>query len=158
MKVKEEAEKASLKLNSQKIKIMTSCRITAWQIDWGKNGNSDRLYFLRLQNHCECTHEIKRCLLLGRKAMTSPDNTVKSRNINLLTKVHIVKVMVFPVAMYRYESWTIKKTECQRIDAFQLWCWRRLLRVPWPAKRSNHSILEINPEYSLEVLIPKLKL
>ena len=106
-----------------------------------------------------CSHEIKRCLLLGRKAMTNLDSALISRDITLLTKVCIVKAMVFPVVMYGCESWTIKKTECQRIDAFELWCWRRLLRVPWTARRSNQSILkEINPEYSLERLILKLKL
>ena len=106
-----------------------------------------------------CSHEIKRCLLLGRKAMTNLDSALISRDITLLTKVCIVKAMVFPVVMYGCESWTIKKTECQRIDAFELWCWRRLLRVPWTARRSNQSILkEINPEYFLEGLILKLKL
>ena len=107
----------------------------------------------------DCSHEIKRCLVLGRKVMTNPDSILKSRDITLLTKVHIVKAMVFPVVMYGYESWTIKKAECQRIDAFELWCWRRLLSVPWTARRSNQSILkEISPEYSLEGLMLKLKL
>ena len=107
----------------------------------------------------DCSHEIKRCLLLGRKAMTNLNSTLTSRDITLLTKVCIVKAMVFPVVMYGWDSWTIKKTECQRIDAFELWCWRRFLRVPWTARRSNQSILkEINPEYSLEGLILKLKL
>ena len=107
----------------------------------------------------DCSHETKRCLLLGRKAMTNIDSILKSRNITLLTKVHLVKVMVFPVVMYGCESWTIKKAECQRIDAFELWCWRRLLRVPWTARRSNQSILkEISPECSLEGLMLKLKL
>ena len=107
----------------------------------------------------DCTHEIKRCLLLGRKAMTNLDNILKSRDITLLTKVHIIKAMVFPVVMYGCESWTIKKAECQRIVAFELWCWRRLLRIPWTARRSNQSILkEINPEYSLKGLLLKLKL
>ena len=107
----------------------------------------------------DCSHEIKRCLLLGRKAITNLDSILKSRDITLSTKVHLVKVMVFPVVMYRYESWTIKKAERQRIDAFKVWCWRRLLRVPWTARRSNQSILkEISPEYSLEGLMLKLKL
>ena len=107
----------------------------------------------------DCSHEIKRCLLLGRKAMTNLDSILKSRDITWPTKVHLVKVMVFPVVMYGCESWTIKKAECHRIDAFELWCWRRLLRVPWTARRSNQSILkEISPEYSLEGLMLKLKL
>ena len=107
----------------------------------------------------DCSHEIKRCLLLGRRAMTNLDSILKGGDINLLTKVHLVKAMVFPVVMYRCESWTIKKAEHQRIDAFELWCWRRLLRVPWTASRSNQSILkEISPEYSLEGLMLKLKL
>ena len=107
----------------------------------------------------DCSHEIKRCLLLGRKAMTNLDSILKSRNITLPTKVHLVKAMVFPVVTYRRESWTIKKAEYRRIDAFELWCWRRLLRVPWTARRSNQSILkEISPEYSLEGLMLKLKL
>ena len=107
----------------------------------------------------DCSHETKRCLLLGRKAMTNLDSILKSRDITLPTKVHIVKAMVFPVVMYGFESWTIKKTEHQRIDAFELWCWRRLLRVPWTARRSNQSILkEISPEYSLGGLMLKLKL
>ena len=107
----------------------------------------------------DCSHEIKRCLLLGRKAMTNLDRILKSRDITLPTKVHLVKTMVFPVVMYGCESWTIKKAECQRIDAFELWCWKRLLRVPWTARRSNQSILkEISPEYSLEGLMLKLKL
>ena len=128
---------------------------------WGNNGNSDRLYFGGLLNHCrsDCTHEIKRCLLLGRKAMTNLDSILKSRDITLLAKVHLVKAMVFPVVTYGCESWTMKKAEHQRIDAFELWCWRRLLRVPCTVMRSNQSILkEINPEYSLEGLMLKLKL
>ena len=121
---------------------------------------SERLYFLGLQNHCkgDCSHEIKRCLLLGRKAMTNLDSVLKSRDITLSTKVCIVEAMIFPVVMYRYESWTIKKAECKRIDAFELWCWRRLLRVPWTARRSNQSTLkEISPEYLLEGLMLKLQ-
>ena len=124
---------------------------------WGNNGNSDRLYFLGLQNHC--SHEIKRSLLLGRKATTKLNSILKSRDITLSTKIHIVEAMVFPVVMYGCESWTIKKAECQRIDAFELQCWRRLLRVPWTARRSNQSTLkEISPECSLEGLMLKLKL
>ena len=108
---------------------------------------------------CDCSHEIKRHFLLGRKAMTNLGSILKSRNITLLTKVHLFKAMVFPVVMYRCESWTIKKAECQRIDAFELWCWRRLLRAPWNARRFNQSILkEISSEYSLERLVLKLKL
>ena len=128
---------------------------------WGKNGNSDRLYFLGLQNHCRwwLQPEVKRCLLLGRKAMTNLDSLLKSRDITLPTKVHLVKAVVFPVVMYGCESWLIKKAECQRIDAFELWCWRRLWRIPWTARRSNQSILkEISPGCSLEGLMLKLKL
>ena len=127
----------------------------------GNDGNSDRLYFWgysKITAGGDCSHEIKRHLLLRRKAMTNLDSILKSRDIALLTKVHLVKVMVFPVVMYGCESWTIKKAERQRIDAFELWCWRRLLRVPWTARRSNQSILtEISPEYSLEELMLKLK-
>ena len=113
----------------------------------------------RITADSNCSHEIKRCLLLGRKAMTNLDSILKSSDITLPTKVHLVKAMVFPVVVYGCESWTIKKAECQRIDAFELWCWRRLLRVPWTGRRSNQSILkEINPEYSLEGLMLKLKL
>ena len=128
---------------------------------WGKSGNSDRLYFLgsKITADGDCSPEIKRCLLLGRKTMTHIDSLLKSRDITLLTKVHLVKAMVFPVVMYGCESWTIKKAECQRIHTFELWCWRRLLRVPWTARWSNQSILrEISPEYSLEGLMLKLKL
>ena len=128
---------------------------------WGNDGNSDRLYFggSKITADGDCSHEIKRHLLLGRKAMTNLDSTLKSRDVTLPTKVHLVKAMVFPLVMYGCESWTIKKAEHQRIDAFELWCWRRLLRVPWIARRSNQSILkEINPEYSLEGLMLKLKL
>ena len=128
---------------------------------WVKSENSDRFYFLGLQNHCGqwLCHEIKRCLLLGRKALRNVDSILKQRDITLLTKVHIIKAKICPVVMYRCESWTIKKAECQRIDAFELCCWRRLLRVPWTARRSNQWILkEINPEYSLEGLMLKLKL
>ena len=140
---------------------MASGPITSWQIDREKNGNSDRLYFLVLQNHWDgdYSHEIKRYLLLGRKAMTNLDSILKSRDITLPTKVHLVKAMVLPVVMYGCESWTIKKVECQRIDAFELWCWRRLLRVPWTARRSNQSMLkEISPGCSLKGMMLKLKL
>ena len=123
---------------------------------WGNSGNSGRLYFLGLQNHC--SHEIKR-LLLERKVTTNLDSILKSRDVTLPTKVHLVKAMVFPVVMYGCESWTIKKAEHRRIDAFELWCWRRLLSVPWTARRSNQSILkEISPGCSLEGLMLKLKL
>ena len=128
---------------------------------WGKNGNSDRLVFLGfiITMDGDYSHEIKRHLLLGRKVMTNLDSILKSRDITLPTKILIVKAMVFPVVMYGCESWTIKKAERRRINVFELWCWRRLLRVPWAARRSNHSILkEINPEYSLESLMLKLKL
>ena len=126
---------------------------------WGNNGNSDRLYFLGLQSHGDYSHEIKRCLHLGRKVMTNIDSILKSRDITLPTKVCLVKAMVFPVVMYGCESWTVKKAECQRIDAFELWCWRRLLRAPWTARRSNQSILkEICPGCSLEGMMLKLKL
>ena len=128
---------------------------------WEKSGNSDKFHFLFSKTTADgdCSHEIKRCLLLGRKAMTNLDSVLKSRDITLLTKVHLVKTMVFPVVIYGHESWTIKKAEDQRIDAFELLCWRRLLRVPWTARRSNQSILkEISPEYSLEGLMLKLKL
>ena len=131
---------------------------------WGNNGKSERFYFLggrgsKITADGDCSHEIKRCLLLGRKAMTNLDNKLKHRSITLPTKIHIVKAMVLPVVMYECESLTIKKAECRRIDAFELWCWRRHLRVPWTARRSNQSILkEINPEYSLERLMLKLKL
>ena len=124
---------------------------------WGNNGNSDRLYFWAPK--CDCSHEIKRCLLFGRKALTILDSILNSRDITLPTKVHLVKAMVFPVVMYGCEIWTIKKAGSQRTDAFELWCWRRLLRVPWTARRSNQSILkEINPEYSSEGLMLTLKL
>ena len=124
---------------------------------WRNNGNNDRLYFLGLQNHW--SHEINRCLLLGRKAMTNLDSILESRDITFLTKVCLVKAMVFPVVMCGCESWTIQKAECRRTDAFELWCWRRLSRVPWTARRSNQSILkETSPEYSLKGLMLKLKL
>ena len=158
-KVKEESEKVGLKLNIEKTKIMASGPITSWWID-GETMESKRLYFggSKITADGDCSHEIKRCLFLGRKAMTNLDNILKSRN-TLPTKVHLVKAMVFPVVRYGCKSWTIKKVELWRTDAFELWCWRRLLRVPWTARRSNQSILkEISPEYSLEGLMLKLKL
>ena len=161
MKVKEESEKSGLKLNIQKTEIMASGLITSWQIHVETMETVIDFIFLgsKITANSDCSHEIKRCLLLGRKAMTNLDSIFKSRDITLLTKVCLVKAMIFPVVMYGCESWTVKKTECQRIDAFELWCWRRLLRVPWTARRSNQSILkEISPEYSLEGLMLKLKL
>ena len=161
MKVKEEGEKAGLKLNIQKTKILASSPITSWQIDGETMETLTDFIFLgsKITADGDCSHEIKRHLLLGRKAMTKLDSMLKSRDINLLTKVRLVKAMVFPVVMYGCESWTTKKAECRRIDGFELWCWRRLLRVPWTARRSNPSILkEISPEYSLEGLMLKLKL
>ena len=159
MKVKEESEKFGLKLSIQKMKIMASHHFMANR--WGNSGNSVRLYFggSKISADGDCNHEIKRHLLLGRKAMTNLDSILKSRDIILPTKVHLVKATVFPVVMYGCECWTIKKVEHRRIDTFELWCWRRLLRVPWTSRRSNQSILkEISPEYSLEGLIVKLKL
>ena len=158
MKVKEESEKVSLKLNIQKTKIMAS--ITSWEIDGETVETVADFIFLgsKITADGDCSHEIKRCLLLGRKVMTNPDGILKSRDITLSTNVCLVKAMVFPVVMFGCESWTVKKAECRRIDAFELWCWRRLLRVPWTARRSNQSILkEISPEYSLERLMLKLK-
>ena len=160
MKVKEESEKAGLKLSIQKSKIMASGPIISWQIEGEKVEAMTDFIFLgsKIIADGDCSHEIKRCLLLGRKTMTNLDSVLKSRDITLLTKVYTVKAMVFPVVMYGCESWTIKKAGCQRIDAFELWCWKRLPRVPWTARRSNQSILkEINPEYLLEGLMPKLK-
>ena len=129
---------------------------------WGNSGNSEKLYFFlvsKITADGDCSHKNKRCLLLGRKAMTQLDSILKSRDITLPTKVHLVKAMVFPVVMYGCESWTIKKAECQRIEAFELWCWKRLLRVPWTSRRSNQAILrEISPEYSLEEMMLQLKL
>ena len=144
MKVKQESEKVGLKLNIQKTKIMASAPITSWQIDGETMETVSDFIFLgsKITADGDCSHEIKRHLLLGRKAMNNLDSILKSRDITLSTKVHLVKIMVFPVVMYGYESWTIKKAECRRIDAFKLWCWRRLLRVPWTARRSNQSILK----------------
>ena len=161
MKVKEESEKVGVKLNIQKTKIMASCPIISWKID-GETMETVRDCIVlgsKITADGDCSHEIKRCLLLGRKAMTRLDRILKSRDIILPTKVHLVKAMVFPVVMYGCESWTIKKAESQRIDAFELWCWRRLLRVPSTARRSDLSILkELSPKYSLKELILKLKL
>ena len=151
MKLKEESEKVCLKLNIQKTKIMASGPITFWEIDGETVETVSDFIFLgsKITADGDCSHEIKRCLLLGSKVMTNLDSILKSRDITLPTKVHLVKAMVFPVVMYGCENWTVKKAEHQRIDAFELWCWRRLLRVPWTAKRSNQSILkEISPEYS----------
>ena len=161
MKVKEESEKAGLKFNIQKTKIMASSPITSWQIDGETIETVRDFIFLgsKITADGDCSPEIKRCLLLGRKGMTNLDSILKSRDIALPTEVHLVKALFFPVVMYECESWTIKKAEQRRIDAFELWCWRRLLRIPWTARRSNQSILkEISPEYSLEGLMLKLKL
>ena len=144
MKVKEESEKAGLRLNIQKTKIMASGPITSWEID-GETVSEFIFWGSKIPADGDCSHEIKRRLLLGRKVMTNLDSIFKSRDITLLTKVHLVMAMVFPVVMYGCESWTVKKAEHRRIDAFELCCWRRLLRVPWTARRSNQSILkEIN--------------
>ena len=161
LKVKEESEKVGLKLNFQKTKIMASGPITSWQIDMETMETVSDFIFggSKITAAGDCSHEIKRCLFLGKKAMTNLDSILKSRDNTLPAKVCLVKAMVFPVVMYGCESWIIKKAKCQRIDAFELWCWRRLLRVPWTARRSNQSILkEISPEYSLEELVLKLKL
>ena len=136
LKVKEESEKVDLKLNIQKTKIMASCPITSWQID-GETVADFIFLVSKITADGDCSHEIKRHLLLGRKVITNLSSILKSSDITLSTKVHLVKAMIFPVVMYGYESWTIKKVEWQIIDAFELWCWRRLLRVPWTAKRSN---------------------
>ena len=161
MKVKEESEKVGLKLNIQKTKIMASSPVNSWEIDgetvetvtdfiWGGS---------KITADGDCSHEIKRSLVLRRKAMTNLECILKSRDMTLPTKVHLFNAMVFLVVMYRYESWTIKKAEHQRIDVFEMWCWRRPLRVPWTARRSIQSILkEISPEHLLEGVMPKLKL
>ena len=158
MKVKEESEKVGLKLNLQKTKIMASGPIISCQID--VETMADFIFLgSKITADGDCSHEIKRCLLLGRKVTTNLDSILKSRNITLPTKVCLVKAMVFPVVMYGCESWAVKKVEHGRIDAFEVWCWRRLLRVPWTARRSNQSILkEISPGCSLEGLMLKLKL
>ena len=154
-------EKIGLKFNIQKTKIMASGPVTSWQIDKETMEIVTGFIFRgsKITADGDCSHEIKRHLLLGRKVLTNLDSILKSRDITLPTKVHLVKAMVSPVVMYGCESWTIKKTEHRRIDAFELWCWKRLLRVPWTARRSNQSILkEISPDYSLEGLMLKLKL
>ena len=161
MKVKVESEKVGLKLNIQKMKIMASGPITSWEIDEERVETVSDFIFLgsKITANGDCSHEIKRRLLLGRKVMTNLDSILKSRDITLPTKVRLVKALVFPVVMYGCESWMVKKAERRRIDAFELWCWRRLLRVPWTARRSNQSILkEIIPGISLEGMMLKLKL
>ena len=161
MKVKEESEKVGIKLNIQKTKIMASGPITSWQIDGKTVETVTDFIFLgsKITEDGDCSHEIKRCLLLGRKVMIILDSILKSRDVILPTKVYLVKAMVFPVVMYGCENWTIRKAECRRIDAFELQCWRRLLRVPWTARRFHQSILkEISSEISLEGLILKIKL
>ena len=159
MKVKEESEKVDLKYNIQKTKIMASRPITSWEID-GETVETVSDFILggsKITADGDCSHETKRCLFLGRKVMTNLDSILKSRDISLPRKVHLVKAIVFPVVMYGCKSWTIKKAECRRIDAFELLCWRRLLRVLWTARRSNQFILkEISPECSLEGLMLKL--
>ena len=161
MEVKEESEKVGLKLNIQKTKIMASGPITSWEIDEEtvEIVSDFILGGSKITADGDCSHEIKRRLLLGRKVMSNLGSIFKSRDTTLQTKVRLVKAMVFPVVMYGCESWTVKKAECRKIDAFELWCWRRLLRVPWTARRSNQSILkEINPGISLEGMMLKLKL
>ena len=160
MKVKEESEKAGLKLNIQKTKIMASGPIISWQIDRETMETVTDFIFLgsKITADGGCSHGIKKHLLLGRKAMTNLESVLKSRDIPLLTKACIVKAMVFPIDMHGFKTWTKKKAECRRIDAFEPWCWRRLLKVPWTARRSNQSILkEISPECSLEGLMLKLQ-
>ena len=161
MKVKEESEKVGLKLNIQKMKMMASSPTTSWEIDGETVETVSDFVFLgsKITTDVDCRHEIKRCLLLGRKVMTNLESIFKSRDITLPTKFRRVKAMVFPVVMYECESWTVKKAELRRIDAFELWCWRRILRVPWTARRSNQSILkDISPGISLEGMMLKLKL
>ena len=161
MKVKEQSEKVGLKLNIQKTKIMASSPVTSWEIDGETVETVSDFIFggSKITADGDCSHEIKRRLLLGRKFMTNLDSILKSRDIALPTKVRLVKAMVFPVVMYGCESWTVKKTDRQRIDAFELWCWRRLLRAPWTVRRSKQSILkEISPGISLEGMMLKLKL
>ena len=161
MKVKVESEKVGLKLNIQKTKVMASGPITSWEID-GETVETVADFIFggsKITADGDCSYEIKRCLLLGRKVMTNLDSILKSRDITLSTKVGLVKAMVFPIVVYGCESWTVKKAECRRIDAFELWCWRRVFRVPWTARRCNQSILkEISPGYSLGGLMLKLKL
>ena len=159
MKVKEESEKFGLKLNIQKTKLIASGPITSWQTDGQTMETVTDFIFWGLHNHMVTAAMKLRHLLLGRQAMTNLDSILKSRDITLPTKVHLIKAMVFPVVMYGCDSWTIKKAECQRIDTFELWCWRRLLTVPWTARRSNQSILkETSPGCSLEGLMLRLKL
>ena len=161
MKVKEESGKVDLKVNIQKTKIKTSSPISSWQIDGETVETVAYFIFLgsKITADDDCSHEIKRCLLLKRKVMTNLDRILKSRTITLPTKFHLVMAMVFPVVIYGREIWTVKKAEHRKIDAFEMWCWRRLLRFPWTARRSNQSILkEISPECSLEGLILNLKL
>ena len=156
MTVKEESEKVGLKLNIQKTKIMASGPITSWQIE-GETVSDFIFMGSKITADGDCSHKIKRCLLIGRKVITNLDSILKRRDITLPTKVHLAKAMVFPVVMDGCDSWTVKKAEHRRIDAFELWCWRRLLRVPWTARRSNQSILkEISPEYSFDGLILKI--
>ena len=158
MKVKEESEKVGLKLNIQKTKIMVSGPITSWQIH-GETVADFVFLGSKIIAGGDCSHKIKTRLLFGRKVMTNLDSILKSKDLTLATEVRLVKAMVFPVVIYRRESWTIKKAKHRRIDAFELWCWRRLLRVPWNARRSNQSFLkEISPGCSLEGLMLKLKL
>ena len=159
MKVKEESEKVGLKLNIQKMKIMAPGPITSWEIDGEivETVSDSILGGSKITADGDCSHEIRRRLLLGRKVMTNLESILKSRDITLSTKVHVFKAMIFPVVMYGCEGWTVKEAECRRIDAFELWCWRRLLRVPWTARRSNQSIVkEISPGCSLEGLMLKL--
>ena len=161
MKVKQKSEEVGLKLNIQKTKIMASGPITSWQIDGETEETVSNFIFgdSKITAEGDCSHEIKRCLLLGRKVMTNLDSTLKSTDITLLTKVCLVKAMVFPMVMYGCESQTVKKAERQKTDAYELWCWRRLLRIPWTARRSKQSIrTEISPGCSLEGLMLKLKL
>ena len=161
VKVKEESEKVGLKLNVQKTNIMASVSIISWQIDGETMETVSDFIILgsKITADGNCSHEIKGCLLLGRKTITNLDSILKSRGITLPTRVHLVKAMVFPVVIHGCERWMIKKTKRRRIDTFELWCWRRLLRVPWTARRSNQSILkEISPEYSLEGLMLRMKL
>ena len=160
MKVKEESEKVGLKLNVQKTKIMASGPITSWEIDGETVETVVDFIFLgsKITADGDCSHEIKRLLLLGKKVMIHLDNIFKSRDITLPTKVCLIKAMVFPVVIYGCESWTVRKAESRRIDGFELWCWRTLLRVPWTAGKSNQSILKISPGCSLEGKMLKLKL
>ena len=159
MKVKEESEKVGLKLNIQKTKIMAFGPITSWEIDGETMETVTGFIFSgsKITADGDYSHEIKRCLFLGRKVMTNLDSIFKSRDITLPAKVRLVKAIVFPVVLYGYESWTVKKAECRRTDGFELWCWRRLLRVPWTTRRSNQSILKISPGCSLEGMMLKLK-